>query len=370
MLIELDHVGKTYSGRLGGAAAAPALQPISLCVAEDSPGIMAVVGESGSGKSTLGNILLGLLMPSTGTLRYRGRKIATLADAGRSVFRREVQAIAQDPFAAYNPFYAVDRALTVPIRKFGLAQTRAEARLLVEQACTSVGLNPNDTLGRYPHQLSGGQRQRLMVARALLLRPRLLVADEPVSMVDASLRATILNNIAELNRLHGIAVIYITHDVMTAYHVADTICVLYRGYLVEAGDAATVIRAPQHPYTRLLVGSIPKPEPGRQWGKGGIHAVAPSGIKAQQGGKGCPFVNRCPDAVELCRQTVPSLRRAAHGGAAACHLVEPDTPLSGDEVATMLGRSIDRSEPAHVEIDGPGQTVTRLQPANHTRGLP
>ncbi len=131
-----------------------------------------------------------------------------------------------------------------------------------------------------------------MVARALLLRPRLLVADEPVSMVDASLRATILGNLAELNRVRGIAVIYITHDIMTAFHVADTICVLYRGHLVEAGDAVTVIRSPQHPYTQLLVGSIPWPEPGRQWGRGLVRTL--SRTVSAPGGTGCPFVSRCP----------------------------------------------------------------------------
>jgi oligopeptide/dipeptide ABC transporter ATP-binding protein len=338
-LIELDGVGKTYGGRLLAGPGLPALHPISLRVSEDAPGIMAVVGESGSGKSTLGNILLGLLAPSTGTLCYRGRDIARLAGADRTNFRREVQAIAQDPFAAYNPFYAVDRALTVPIRKFGLAGSRAETRRLIEQACISVGLNPDDTLGRYPHQLSGGQRQRLMVARALLLRPRLLVADEPVSMVDASLRATILGNIAQLNRVHGIAVIYITHDIMTAYHVADTICVLYRGHLVEAGDAVSVIRAPQHPYTRLLVGSIPWPEPGRQWGKDARHMSMPAREATTHDDSGCPFLNRCPDAMPSCGREAPLLRRAAHGGAAACHLLEHAASLGSDEVAMILERN-------------------------------
>ena len=336
-LVELDGVGKTYRGRLLSGPRRPALQPFSWHVAEDMPRIMAVVGESGSGKTTLGNILLGLLAPSTGTLRYRGNEVGRLGGAERLAFRREVQAIAQDPFAAYNPFYTVDRALTVPIRKFRLASDEKSTQRMIEESCISVGLNPDDTLGRYPHQLSGGQRQRLMVARALLLRPRLLVADEPVSMVDASLRATILGNIAELNRVHGIAVVYITHDIMTAYHVADTICVLYRGYLVEAGNAAAVIQSPQHPYTQLLVNSIPWPEPGRRWGKEVVRVSSRS--TSGRDDPGCPFAGRCPRANAECARLMPPLRRSSPSGAAACHLLEQAVPLEGGELAAMLERA-------------------------------
>jgi len=326
-LVELDGVSMSYRG-----APRPALQPFSWSADEAAPRIMAIVGESGSGKTTLGNILLGLLAPTTGTLSYRGRELGRLAGAEFVAFRREVQAIAQDPFAAYNPFYTVDRALIVPIRKFKLAGDAKTARRLIEQACISVGLNPDDTLGRYPHQLSGGQRQRLMVARALLLRPRLLVADEPVSMVDASLRATILGNIAELNRVHGIAVVYITHDIMTAYHVADSICVLYRGHLVEAGDAASVIESPQHPYTQLLVSSIPWPEPGKRWGRGVVRASS----RPATDDRGCPFAARCPRVERECTQVMPKLRRSSPGGVAACHLLEQAAPLGAGELAGLL----------------------------------
>ena len=239
-LIELDGVAKSYGGGLFGRGRRPALHPLSLAMSEERPPVIAVVGESGSGKTTLGNILLGLLAPDAGTIRWRGRDPRQFSRAERREFRRDVQAVTQDPFSAYNPFYPVDHALTVPIRRFGLARSRAQARAMASEACTEVGLNPQDTLGRYPHQLSGGQRQRLMVARALLLRPKLLVADEPVSMVDASLRATILGNIVRLNQAHGIAVVYITHDIITAYHVADEVLVLFRGRVVERGDAQSL----------------------------------------------------------------------------------------------------------------------------------
>lgn len=269
-IIELAGVGKTYGSGLFRRGRMPALQPLDLVLDANRPPVVAVVGESGSGKTTLGNILLGLLPPSLGTIRFDGRDVWAMGRVERRDFRRAVQAITQDPFSAYNPFYPVDHALTVPLREFGLATRRSQALDLAAEACHSVGLNPSDTLGRYPHQLSGGQRQRLMVARALLLRPRVLVADEPVSMVDASLRATILGNIAALNSEHGIAVVYITHDITTAYHVADEVLVLHRGVVVERGNAVSVISNPQHAYTKLLVSSIPWPDLDRRWGDGEV----------------------------------------------------------------------------------------------------
>jgi ABC-type glutathione transport system ATPase component len=236
-LLELAEAGKRYG-------AVTALQPISLRVDGEHAPILAVAGESGSGKTTLASLLLGFLEPSMGTIRYRGTDVHALGGTERRRFRQEVQAVFQDPFAVYNPFYRVDHALTEPLHLFGLSRSRRQARAMMEAACEQVGLHPADTLGRYPHQLSGGQRQRLM-------------ADEPVSMIDASLRALVLGSLRTLNTDLGIPILYITHDLTTAYHVADTIIVLYRGTVVEAGDAATVIRAPQHPYTRLLVDSIP-----------------------------------------------------------------------------------------------------------------
>jgi len=319
-LIELDGVGKSYGGDLLGRGRRPALHPLTLAVSQDRPPVIAVVGESGSGKTTLGNILLGLLAPDVGAISWQGQDPRRFSRAERRKFRRDVQAITQDPFSAYNPFYPVDHALTVPIRRFGLARSRSHARALATEACAEVGLNPDDTLGRYPHQLSGGQRQRLMVARALLLRPKLLVADEPVSMVDASLRATILGNIVKLNQAHGIAVIYITHDIITAFHVADEVLVLFRGRVVERGDAATVIGTPQHPYTQLLVASIPWPDLDRRWGEAARGPMADSEQLAVDGA-GCPFAARCPDVMPICRSQMPAPVRVGTS-IAACHRLD------------------------------------------------
>ena len=162
-------------------------------------------------------LLLGFITPTIGEIIYRGKDICKLRGADRLTFRREVQAVFQDPFAVFNPFYTVDHLLTVPIRRFKLARSKAEARAKMDDALTAVGLRPEDILGRFPHQLSGGQRQRINVARALLLKPKLLIADEPVSMVDASLRANILETLRNLQRDHGVSIIYITHDLTTAY---------------------------------------------------------------------------------------------------------------------------------------------------------
>lgn len=266
-LLEIKNVTKVYQRGLLSSNAKIALNNFSLTLKEDDPKILTVAGESGSGKTTLAMLVLGFITPTTGEILYRGKNITTLRGEDRMAYRREVQAVFQDPFAVFNPFYTVDHLLTVPIKQFKLAKSGRDARAKMEEALTSVGLRPEDVLGRFPHQLSGGQRQRINVARALLLKPRLLIADEPVSMVDASLRANILESLKKLNTEHGVTIIYITHDLTTAYHVADSITVLYRGDVVEKGDVETVIRHPQHSYTQLLVDSIPWPNLDQKWGQ-------------------------------------------------------------------------------------------------------
>jgi peptide/nickel transport system ATP-binding protein len=266
MLLEADGVEVAFGGGIGQGPRRLALRGVSLALPAERPSILAVVGESGSGKTTLTRLMLGLLKPSAGTVRYLGQDIARVDRTAHATFRREVQAVFQDPFSAYNPFYPVDRMLTLPARRFGLAATRREAYRLAEAALTQVGLRPGETLGRHPHQLSGGQRQRVMVARALMLRPRVIVADEPVSMVDASLRATILQSLHGLVSQHGISMVYVTHDLATAYQVADRVAVMRHGEVVEEGDAEEVIRRPRHVYTRALVDAIPPADPTVPWG--------------------------------------------------------------------------------------------------------
>ena len=192
-LLEARHVTKVFGGGkgLGRRPATVALQDFSVGIGGERPTIIAIAGESGSGKTTLARLLLGIINPSEGEVLYRGRLLSRMSGTEWRTFRQQVQAIFQDPFGVYNPFYKVDHLLTTPIAKFRLAKSGRESRELMEQALHGVGLRPEETLGRYPHQLSGGQRQRLTIARALLLNPRIIIADEPVSMIDASLRATI-----------------------------------------------------------------------------------------------------------------------------------------------------------------------------------
>jgi peptide/nickel transport system ATP-binding protein len=327
-LLELAAAGKSYG-------ALTALHPLDLRIEEGSAPIVAVAGESGSGKTTLASLLLGFVEPSRGEIRHRGRKVGRLRGADGRTYRREIQAVFQDPFAVYNPFYRVDHALTEPLRLFRLARSNREAQAMMEQACERVGLNPADTLGRFPHQLSGGQRQRLMVARALLLRPKLLIADEPVSMIDASLRAMVLGSLRALNADLAIPMIYITHDLTTAYHIADTILVLYRGVVVEAGDAATVIQAPRHPYTQLLVDSIPWPDLDVTWGRQQPVREERPASGAPAGG--CVFAGRCPQVMDRCRRAPPGLAGVGPRQVARCVLHEDAPGFDDREISQLLG---------------------------------
>jgi len=244
-----------------------AVNNISLNIDEDKPIIRAIAGESGSGKTTLARMLLGLIKPTSGEIKFEGNDIFNLNQNQKLDFRRRVQTIFQDPFGVFNPFYKIDRVLNMPLKKFKVTSNKTETQDRIEFALNSVGLRPDETLGRFPHELSGGQRQRIMVARALSLEPKVIIADEPVSMVDASLRATILESIYNFKNNQKISVLYITHDLTTAHQLCDDIMILYKGNMVEAGPIDSVVRKPAHVYTKHLVGSIPFPDPKMKWKK-------------------------------------------------------------------------------------------------------
>ncbi|MBX3012054.1 MAG: ABC transporter ATP-binding protein [Caldilineaceae bacterium] len=326
-LLELKNATKVYKG------GTVALDNISFFIDAESPSIIAVAGESGSGKTTLGMMALGFLTPSQGDILYKGKDLSKMSGQEQMLFRKEVQAVFQDPFAVYNPFYRVDHIFETGIHNFKLARSRAEARQKIEEALVSVGLRPEETLGRFPHQLSGGQRQRLVVARALLFRPRLLMADEPVSMVDASLRATILESLRKMKEDYLITILYITHDLTTAYHVCDHIIVLYKGSVMEAGEVESVIANPQHPYTQLLIDSIPWPDLNRQWGQQEITMVDAETARI---GKGCKFASRCPHVMEKCRQSPPPLYQLGEKQVASCFLYEDKPTLPGENLGQLF----------------------------------
>jgi oligopeptide/dipeptide ABC transporter ATP-binding protein len=315
-LLQACSVTKTFGLGLGKKQR-PAIEDFSMTIEGDPPSITALAGESGSGKTTLARLFLGLITPTSGAVLYKGKKLQHLSSQERRQFQREVQIIFQDPYEVYNPFYKVDHLLTVPIEKFHLASSKQGRRQLMEKALTAVGLDPAELLGRYPHQLSGGQRQRIAIARVLLIRPRLIIADEPVSMVDASIRASILTNVQQINREFGISILYITHDLATAFQVSENMVVLYRGSVAEVGDVGLVVKLPKHPYTRLLIESIPQPDPSHSWS---AKESTSKTINENAPIQGCPFAGRCPHTMEACLVELPHLFLTAQYQAARCIL--------------------------------------------------
>jgi oligopeptide/dipeptide ABC transporter ATP-binding protein len=334
-LLETRHASKVFGGgRFRKGNETVALDNLSFRVDDAPPTITAVVGESGSGKTTLARMLLGLVAPSSGEVLYRGKDLQRIAGEERRRFLREIQVIFQDPYEVYNPFYKVDHVLETPINEFKLAKTRGQGRDLMNETLNAVGLRPEETLGRYPHQLSGGQRQRIMVARALLLRPRLIIADEPVSMVDASLRATILESLRQLHLRFAISLLYITHDLTTAYQISQNIIVMYRGEVAEVGDVNLVVKQPLHPYTQLLIRSIPQADPSHPWQHHEMVVDPALAPKVTTGG--CKFADRCPHVMEICRREVPPLFRADTHRAAACFLYQDNPKVEAAELNDVL----------------------------------
>jgi oligopeptide/dipeptide ABC transporter ATP-binding protein len=330
-IIQLKNVTKIFGGRKNPTYA---LRDMSLALDANTPSIVTIAGESGSGKTTMGMLILGFYSPTFGQVLYNGKSLTELNRDEMFQYRREIQAVFQDPFAVYNPFYLVDNLLSIPIKNFKLASSKAESRELQEEALEAVGLRPEETLGRYPHQLSGGQRQRIAVARALLLKPKLLVTDEPVSMVDASLRSTILKALRNLNRDSNVPIFYITHDLTTAYHISDYIIILYRGSAMEAGNVDKIIREPKHPYTQLLVGSIPWPDPNLKWGE--AEKISGQTQAMFQGIKGCQFAPRCKYVHDICHTAPPELFLHEEDRAVACYLYKDADVLTRENLGTLF----------------------------------
>ncbi len=311
-LIELKSVSKFYGK---GKDQISALENIDLRINSQRPEIFTIAGESGSGKSTLANIILGFDKPSSGDIEINGKSILNGVDKS---FYRDVQAIFQDPFGVYNPFYRIEHMFNLVIKNYRITSVTDSARDLIEEALNVVGLNGDDVLRKYPHQLSGGQRQRLMMARAFMMKPKLIVADEPVSMVDASLRASILDVMMRLRDENGISFIYITHDLSTAYQVGDTIMMLYQGRIAELGNAADVISNPQHPYVKLLVDSVPKPDPNQPWKE--FIDLPDEEVARLPHSSGCRYFDRCPVCKQICQEKTPVLQPVS-SQFAACHLI-------------------------------------------------
>jgi oligopeptide/dipeptide ABC transporter ATP-binding protein len=285
--------------------------------------ILALVGESGSGKTTTGLCTLGLVEPTEGQILLQGEDVIELANGSRrKELRRKAQIIFQDPYESLNPRQTVFRAVSEPISVHNLAPNQAEKVKMVSAALDDAGLKPPSSfLNRYPQQLSGGQRQRVVIASALVLDPSYLVADEPVSMLDVSIRAEILNLLLRLRDDHNIAMVYITHDLASAAYVADRVAVMYLGTIVEIGPAKTVFSEPRHPYTKALVSVIPVPEDQRRVKRTVLKGETPNPIDLPPG---CRFHPRCPVAIPRCSQVEPKLEDLDDNHQAACLLIEHD----------------------------------------------
>lgn len=263
--IELDQVQQRFHARGTPEGYLTAVDDATFNLSSDPAEIVSLVGQSGSGKSTIARNILGLQKPTSGTISYNGKDIFSLSRSEHDDYRRNVQPVFQDPYAIFNPVYRVDRVLWKAVKKFGLAQGRGEGEGLIERSLEAVRLDPGQVLGRYPHQLSGGQRQRIMLARVHMLRPAFIIADEPVSMLDAQVRKLFLDILLDFQREYQMTTLFITHDLSTVYYVGGNVMVITRGEIVERGPVSRVMHDPEHPYTRLLLDSVPQPDPDQRW---------------------------------------------------------------------------------------------------------
>ena len=281
--------------------------------------VIALVGESGCGKSTLSLTLMGLEEATEGSILFEGRDITHLNDHERKSIRQRIQMVFQDPYESLNPTQTIETIVTEPLIVHGIAASHDERRDRVLRALEDAGLKPaEDYLQRFPHQLSGGQRQRVVIASALVLEPHLLLADEPVSMLDVSIRAEIINLLADLRATRGISFIFITHDLGTVGYFADQVAVMYLGRIVEIGTMREVLTNPQHPYARALLSVIPVPNPRLRKERVILQGETPNPIELPSG---CRFHPRCPVAMTVCRQSDPHLLAVSETHQAACLLL-------------------------------------------------
>ena len=289
---------------------------------------LALVGESGSGKTTTGRCILRLLEPTSGVVRFEGIDLLGLPPREMRRMRRQIQVIFQDPYGSLNPRMRVGTIVREPLDIHRIGRNRAERDDMVARLLERVGLD-RAAMRRYPHEFSGGQRQRIGVARALALRPRLIVADEPVSALDVSVQAQVINLLIDLQEEFGIAYLFIAHDLAVVERIADRVAVMYLGKLVEVAATREIFKNPLHPYTRALLQAIPVPDPSRARERTLIHGELPSPADPPPG---CRFHTRCPVVVEECRRVEPPLVEVAPDHWAACHLVPggaPGSPYAG-----------------------------------------
>jgi len=323
-LLDVQHVTAAFHiGGLIGGSRLVAVNDVSLSLESGHPEIYTLAGESGSGKTTLSSLILHDLDPTLGKVLFEGQDVAQIRKRDKVMdFMKKVQPVFQNPFETFNPLRRVEEYLYDTAVNFGMAANRRAATSVVDGALRQVGLSLEEVSKRYPHELSGGQIQRVSVARALIPQPRLILADEPVSMVDASLRMEIVNVFRKLRDEQKVSVLYITHDLATAYYISDRIAIMLRGFIVESGPVEAVLDRPLHPYTRLLKESVPEPAPKERelWAR--PIALGTTEVK-EYGRVGCKFAGRCPQVMGLCREADPP-DVVAEGRTVKCYLYKQD----------------------------------------------
>jgi oligopeptide transport system ATP-binding protein len=281
---------------------------------------VGLVGESGCGKSTAGRSILRLLEPTSGSVRLAGVDILALKGPALRELRKDMGIVFQDPFAALDPRMMIGDIVSEPLRAHGLANTREERLEQARDLLTTVGLRP-EFVSRYPHEFSGGQRQRIGIARAIATNPKLLILDEPISALDLSIRAQILNLLEELQAERGLSYLFIAHDLSVVRHLCDRVCVMYLGIIVEQGPSDQVFTTPKHPYTQALLASVPVADPAARRDRPPLEGDVPSPVAIPSG---CRFRTRCPLAADLCARETPPLRDLGLGQSVACHFAQPN----------------------------------------------
>ena len=322
--------GIVFQRRVG---AVHAVDGISLDIMEGET--LGIVGETGCGKSTTARLITRLLEPTSGTIEYRGEDIAHLSRREMKPLRREMQMIFQDPYSSLNPRKTVGSIISEPYKIHGLGEGSTWRKQRVQELMEKVGLNP-EHYNRFPHEFSGGQRQRIGVARALALDPKLIIADEPVSALDVSIQAQILNLLRDLQRELGLTIVFIAHDLSVVRHMCDRVAVMYLGKIVELAESAALYSHPRHPYTGALLSAVPVPKPGLQSRRQVLGGDVPSPTRPPQA---CRFHTRCWKCQEVCTIEEPLLDPKSGGNLAACHF-----PLTEDEVRDRVPvAAVDRS---------------------------
>ena len=322
-LIRAENLGKTF-GAISGFSLRPqssgvrAVDGVSFSI--DRGETVAVVGESGCGKSTMGRLLLRLIDATEGQVFFEGRDINSLSRKDMRQMRRKAQMVFQDPYGSLSPRRNIADIIAEPLEAFGMVRNQAEKRERVAELLTQVGL-PASIMDRYPRQFSGGQRQRIGIARAISVDPSFIVADEPVSALDVSVQAQVVNLLQDLQEKKGFSYLFIAHDLAVVRHIADRVMVMYLGRIVEIGPKRQIYSAPQHPYTQALLSAAPEPDPDRRVKRIILEGDVPSPTRLPGG---CTFHTRCPLVQPICKTQRPELREVAPGQNAACHFATPN----------------------------------------------